>query len=125
MTEQRMDDITTLKPAATIAGAPAMAPATEPTEHSAEQKPVSMDTERPPNEHTIEPLEISEDLPVRSKLRIYTILIALSVDYPVLTPSKRQLANDNLSSSNYSLQPSTKPSSQHPSPQSPPIYITL
>jgi hypothetical protein len=88
MTEQRMDDITTLKPAATIAGAPAMAPATEPTEHSAEQKPVSMDTERPPNEHTIEPLEISEDLPVRSKLRIYTILIALSVDYPVLTPSK-------------------------------------
>lgn len=73
MVEQNMDDITVLKPTSTIAGAPAVG-------LPVEQKPVLMDMERPPNEHTIEPPEVSEDLPVRSKLRIYAILIALSVD---------------------------------------------
>ncbi|KAI1780331.1 MFS general substrate transporter [Hypoxylon cercidicola] len=55
-----MDDITTIGSAA---------------EQVAE--PASKDTERPPSEHAIEALTISEDATVRSKLRIYTIFIAL------------------------------------------------
>jgi hypothetical protein len=99
MAEQKMDDITALKPATANAGPPAVA---LPSEHTAEQKRVSMGKEHPPNEHTIEPLDVSEDSNVRSKLRIYTILIALCVHYPVLALSEHQLANDTFSSSNYS-----------------------
>lgn len=51
-----MDNITALKPAIPDAGPPA---------------------ELPPNGHTIEPLDLHEDQKVRTKLRLYAILIAL------------------------------------------------
>jgi hypothetical protein len=35
--------------------------------------------ELPPNEQTIEPLDVLEDEPVRSKLRLYAILVSLYV----------------------------------------------
>ena len=53
-----MDNITPLKPAMADAGPPA---------------------ELPPNEHTIEPLDLIEEPKVRTKLRIYAILAALYV----------------------------------------------
>lgn len=58
--------------------------------------------ELPPNEHTIEPLDILEDPKVRAKLRIYAILVALYVHYPVLPLNEHQLANDISSSSSSS-----------------------
>ncbi|OCL12975.1 MFS drug transporter [Glonium stellatum] len=51
-----MDDITAPKPATVDAGPPA---------------------ELPPNEHTVEPLDLLEEPKVRTKLRIYVILIVL------------------------------------------------
>lgn len=54
------DDITTIKPTVPDAGTPATA-------------------ELPPNEQTIEPLDLIEAPKVRTKLRIYAILIALYI----------------------------------------------
>ncbi len=76
-----MDNITALKPAMADAGTL---------------------VELPPNEHTIEPLDLLEHLKVRTKLRIYAILVALYVHYPVLALSEHQLANDTSSSSSSS-----------------------
>lgn len=76
---QKMDDITTLTSAAPMAGAPAVI---------THQKPIVDTKEPPPNENTIESLELSEDLPVHSKLRNYIILIALAVYYSALVPSE-------------------------------------
>ena len=74
-----MDNITALKPAmedvglAVDAGPPA---------------------ELPPNEIVIEPLDLQEPPKVRTKLRIYAILVALNVHYPVLVLNEHQLANN-------------------------------
>ncbi|KAI4862472.1 MFS general substrate transporter [Hypoxylon rubiginosum] len=65
-----MDDITTIHPAAATA-------VPLPAEQVAEPVSASKDSERPPSEHAIEALSVSEDTTVRSKLRIYTIFIAL------------------------------------------------
>lgn len=84
MAEQKretVDNIKALKPAMADAGPPA---------------------ELPPNEHTIEPLDLLEEPRVRTKLRIYAILVALYVRYPVLSLSEQQLANDTSSSSSSS-----------------------
>ena len=72
MAEQKqvtMDNIMPLKPATAEAG-----PAAEP----------------PPSEqeHTIEPLDLIEEPKVRTKLRIYAILAALYVHYPVFAPQR-------------------------------------
>lgn len=67
-----MDDITTIHPAAATA-------VPLPAEQVAEPVSASKDSERPPSEHAIEALSVSEDTTVRSKLRIYTIFIALCV----------------------------------------------
>ena len=64
-----MDNITALKPATADAGPP---------------------VELSPDEHTIEPLDLLEDPKVRTKLRIYAILVALYVHYPVLALSEHQ-----------------------------------
>lgn len=56
-----MDDITTIKPTAPDAETPAMA-------------------ELPPNEQPIEPLDLIEAPKVRTRLRIYAILLALYVN---------------------------------------------
>ena len=88
MAEQKpvtMDNITALKPAMADAGPPAELP------------PI------PHNENaigSIEPLDLVEEDPkVRTKLRLYGILVALYVHYPVLALSEHQLANDTSSSS--------------------------
>lgn len=75
-----MDNITALKPAMADVGPPA---------------------ELPSNEHTIEPLDLLEDPKVRTKLRIYAILVALYVHY-VLALGEHQLANETSSSSSSS-----------------------
>lgn len=70
MTEQnqvKMDNITALKPAAPDAGSTA---------------------ELPPNENTIEPLDLLKEPKVRTKLRIYAILVALYVHYSVFSLSE-------------------------------------
>jgi hypothetical protein len=67
-----MDTITALKPVSRDAGPPA---------------------ELPLNEPTTEPLDLLEDTKVRTKLRIYAILVALYVHYPFLAHSAHQLAN--------------------------------
>lgn len=66
MAEQKqmtMDNITPHNPAVADTGPPA---------------------ELPPNEHPIEPLDLIEEPKVRTKLRIYAILAALYVHYPIL-----------------------------------------
>lgn len=65
-----MGNITALKPAMADAGPPA---------------------ELPPNESTIEPLDLLEEPKVRTKLRIYAILVALYVHCPVLALGEHQL----------------------------------
>ena len=60
--QMTIDNITVLSPAAADAGPPA---------------------EVPPNERTIEPLDLVEEPKIRTKLRIYAIVFALCV----LTPS--------------------------------------
>ena len=75
------ENITTLKPAVTDAGPP---------------------TELPANEPPIEPLDLLEAPKVRTKLRIYSILVALYVSYPILTLDQRQSANNVSSSSSSS-----------------------
>lgn len=62
-----MDNITALKPAIPDARPPA---------------------ELPPNSHTIEPLDLHQDQKVRTKLRLYAILIALYVPRPVFSPRR-------------------------------------
>jgi hypothetical protein len=61
-----------------------------------------------PNEPTIEPLDQVEDPKVRTKLRIYAILVALYVHYPFLAYSAQQVANDAPSRPCSSYQPSIK-----------------
>jgi hypothetical protein len=81
MAEQKrvtMDNITPLKPPMADSGTPA---------------------ELPPNERTIEPIELLkplEDPTVRTKLRLYAILVALYVHHPILALSEHQLANNYL-----------------------------
>lgn len=92
-----MDVITALESTIANVGIPA---ATLPSQGTAEQKRLSKDDERTPDEHTIEQLDVSEQIDVsehtnvRSKLRIYTILIALCVRTPELVLSEYQLANE-------------------------------
>ncbi|KAI6088752.1 MFS general substrate transporter [Hypoxylon rubiginosum] len=69
-----MDEITPVNPAPANVGSAAVA---LPAEQVAAPERASKDNERPPTEHTIEALTVSEDATVRSKLRIYTIFIAL------------------------------------------------
>lgn len=66
-----MDNITPLKPATADAAIAddAMANTQPPTE--------------PTHEPTVQPLNLVEDTKVRSKLRLYAILIALYVRFPV------------------------------------------
>lgn len=71
-----MDEITPVNPAPANVGSAAVA---LPAEQVAAPERASKDNERPPTEHTIEALTVSEDATVRSKLRIYTIFIALCV----------------------------------------------
>jgi hypothetical protein len=58
--------------------------------------------ELPPNKHTIEPLDLIENPKVRTKLRIYSILVSLYVHYPVLALSEHKFANNTSSSSSSS-----------------------
>lgn len=84
MAEQKqmtMDNITPHKPAVADTGPPA---------------------ELPPNERTIEPLDLIEEPKVRTKLRIYAILAALYVHCPILALSEHRSANGTSSSSSSS-----------------------
>ena len=58
--------------------------------------------ELPSGEHTIEPLDQLEDPKVRTKLRIYAILVALYVCYPILAFGEHRMANDTFISSSSS-----------------------
>ena len=73
-----MDNITALKPEVADAGNPA---------------------ELSPNEPTIEPLDLVEHPKVRTKLRIYAILVSLYVNYPIQALSEHQPAYETSSSS--------------------------
>ena len=68
-----MDNITALKPAMEDVGLAANA-----------EPPVKL----PTNEHTIEPLDLQEPPIIRKKLRIYAILVALYVHYPILASAR-------------------------------------
>ena len=76
-----MDNISALKPAVADTGTPA---------------------ELSPDEHTIEPLNLIQHPKVRTKLRIYAILVALYVHYPVPALNGYQLAYKVFSSSSSS-----------------------
>lgn len=69
-------------------------------------KPTTADAEPPADissiERTIEPLDIVEEPKVRTKLRIYSILVALYVRYTLLALSEHQSANDTPHSSSFS-----------------------
>ena len=80
-TQVTMDNITALKPA------------------MADAEPAA---DIPPIEQIIEPLDIVEEPKVRTKLRIYSILVALYARYSVLAISEHQLANDTPSSLSFS-----------------------
>ena len=78
-----MDDITALEPAVVDAGTPTPAGPS-------------------PNEHTVEPLDLIEHPKVRTKLRVYAILVALYVHYSIPALSEFQLAYKTSSSSSSS-----------------------
>ena len=61
-----------------------------------------LSSELPPTQPSVEPLDELENPKVRTKLRIYAILVALYVHYPLLVFSELQLANNTSSSSSSS-----------------------
>ncbi|KAI1761599.1 MFS general substrate transporter [Hypoxylon sp. FL1150] len=69
-----MDEITPVNPIAANVGSAAVP---LPAEQVAAPERASRDNEQPPTEHAVEALTVSEDGTVRSKLRIYTIFLAL------------------------------------------------
>lgn len=75
-----MDEITRHEPAAENVGTQTAASPEQAAQQ--QQQPESPAEGRPTNEQAMEALEVSDDSGVRSKLRIYTIFIALCVLQP-------------------------------------------
>lgn len=96
MAEKNNDGPTVIKPSLADAGPlPAGPPAMTPSvKDTAQESQSSTENKQTLNQSTIEPLEIADEFS-RSKLRLYTIFIALCVDLPHREPLTYHVSNPN------------------------------